>query len=99
MSETFVLKAFQQKAFGELCQLAIAFHNYHSLEWMQEKLWEMLKAAIEPSNTNYQDAITIGHMFSLYEQLEAIIPAVYGLALDPFEGKKTKKTAKKKKAS
>ena len=91
MSETFVLKAFQQKAFGELCQLAIAFHNYHSLEWMQEKLWEML--------TNDQDAITIGHMFSLYEQLEAIIPAVYGLALDPFEGKKTKKTAKKKKAS
>src|SRR5882762_5526445 len=99
MSETVVLKPFQQKAFGQLCDLAKAFHNYQSLESMQEHLWEMLKAALEPSDCSYQSAFITCRMLSLYEQLEAAIPAIYGLALGPFEDKKTKKKPIKKKTS
>jgi hypothetical protein len=99
MSETYALKPFQQKAYNELCKLSIAFHNAQPLEDMQQDLWEMLKAALEPSDSLCQDGFMSSNMLYLYEQLEAVITAVYGLAADPFEDKKTKKKKKKKTAS
>ena len=99
MSKTLVLNPFQQKAFSELCQFAMALHSYQRMDVMQEELWELLKSALDPGHFKCQDAVITSNMLCLYEKLEAMITAVYGLAADPYRDKKSKKKTKKKRTS